>query len=160
MEDLTPFGWAVRPFKKCADFSGRAGRAEFWWFYLGTMIVQIPVSLLDDLLGTSDKLSSLYSLVILVPWLSVTIRRLHDTDRSWHWLLLPLVGSVALIGAFLIGGNFEEGEPIPVSAVAAGLLGLAAFLTIFVFLALPGTPGPNRFGPNPYGPESLGEELA
>ena len=44
MQDVSPLEWAVRPFRKYADFTGRAPRAEYWWFYLGTVVVQISLA--------------------------------------------------------------------------------------------------------------------
>ena len=82
MQDLSPIEWAVRPIKKYAVFSGRAPRAEYWWYYLGTIIIGIPLRLFDQMLGTNHALTSIFNLALLVPWLAVTVRRLHDTDRS------------------------------------------------------------------------------
>lgn len=152
---LSPFEWALRPFAKFAEFSGRAPRAEYWWFYFATTIIQVAIGVLDELLRTSDKLSTLYSLVIFVPWLAVTVRRLHDTDRSWRWLLLPLATFVALLAAVIVGFNFETAQKIPVSIIVTGSLAAGAFIVILVLMILPGTHGPNRYGLDPYGSNSL-----
>ncbi|MCG2594964.1 DUF805 domain-containing protein [Ramlibacter sp. XY19] len=81
-------------FKKYATFTGRAGKAEFWWFFLFQIIVSVAVSVV------SDMLSLLVGLGLLVPALAVGARRLHDIGKS-GWLqlvwLIPLVGWIVVI---------------------------------------------------------------
>ncbi len=100
------FDQAIRVcFQKYATFSGRAQRSEFWWFALFSMVGSLVVGLLDSVLlkaATDDigPLSSIFSLVMLLPSISVAVRRLHDIDKSgwWWWLwLVPLVGWIILI---------------------------------------------------------------
>ena len=80
---------------KYADFSGRAGRSEFWWFALASVLVQVVFSMLHlDLIGM------LLSLALLIPSLAVGTRRLHDIGKSgWFQLiwLIPLVGWIFLV---------------------------------------------------------------
>jgi uncharacterized membrane protein YhaH (DUF805 family) len=81
-------------FKKYADFNGRAMRSEFWWWALFNLIGAIALGVI------SDKLSLAFSLATLLPYIAVTTRRLHDTDRSgWLQLLgfIPVVGWILLI---------------------------------------------------------------
>ncbi|WP_422769320.1 DUF805 domain-containing protein [Plantactinospora sp. WMMC1484] len=107
-------------------FSGRARRAEYWWFFLFSLLVGIVTSILDSALGTDFEGSSasggllnlIASLALLLPSLAVAVRRLHDTDRSGWWIL---IGLIPLVGA----------------------------IVLLVFFVLDGTPGPNRFGPSP-----------
>lgn len=92
-------------FRKYADFTGAAGRAEFWWFALFAAISHLALNALNVFtdhgtvyLGAS--LSGAFALVVLVPTLAVTVRRLRDTGRSWaelFWLLLPVAGIIILI---------------------------------------------------------------
>lgn len=92
--------WFLGPIKKYAEFSGRASRQEYWMFVLFYIIFSIPVSFLDTVLGTKLMLVNLYSLALLVPYLALAARRLHDTDRSGLWLLLlfvPVLGWLALL---------------------------------------------------------------
>lgn len=89
-------------FSKFATFSGRASRSEFWWFYLfnslAWLVFGIIGSVLGSIFGGGDAgsvlagsgiglvLSLIYSLVAIVPTISVLVRRLHDTGRSgWHY---------------------------------------------------------------------------
>jgi uncharacterized membrane protein YhaH (DUF805 family) len=163
MQELSPIEWAIRPFKKYAVFSGRAPRAEYWWFYLATIIVQIPLTIVDKTLGGWSPFSTLFSLATLVPWLAVTMRRLHDTERSGWWLLLlaaafAFIGIMAAVGP---GGPFVGSTAGSFTGmIVAILLLLIASITFLVFMVLPGTEGPNRYGGDPYGPDQLEEVFA
>ena len=98
------FGEAIATcFRKYADFKGRARRPEYWWWYLFFTLVLFGLSIIDLVIaavGGPGILSLLGYLALLLPWLAVGVRRLHDTDRSgWMFLLLliPLVGGIILI---------------------------------------------------------------
>lgn len=152
------FGEAIRTcLRKFATFSGRAGRAEYWWFYLFTVIVSLPANLIDipgleanlAVLAIS-LLSGLASLALLIPTLAATWRRLHDSDKSGFWGLLPVLGMVP----FLIL-PFVEG--MAVLFVSLALFFLLSLYVLYLLIRA-GTEGPNRFGPDPRAPE--GEELA
>ena len=85
-------------------FSGRARRAEYWWFYLFTLGVGLVASVIDSVLGI-DALGTLTSLALLLPTLAVTVRRLHDTGRSAWWLLvmfLPVLTGVVFVVAAIV----------------------------------------------------------
>jgi|SRR6185369_3820117 uncharacterized membrane protein YhaH (DUF805 family) len=166
MQELNPFEWAALPLKKFAIFSGRAPRAEYWWFYLGTVIVSFVFKLIDKMLGTDDVIGGIVSLGLLIPSIAVTVRRLHDTDRSGWWLL-AFVGAIALL-VFLatLGrldsalGNGASTAASFTTAIVAILIVLGGGVTLLVFMVLPGTEGPNSYGPDPYGPDSLEEVFA
>jgi uncharacterized membrane protein YhaH (DUF805 family) len=167
MDDVSPFEWAIRPIKKFATFSGRAPRAEYWWFYLATVVVQIPLRMIDEMLGDWRLLSGLFSLVILLPWLAVSVRRLHDIDRTGWWLaafFLPFVVIVIWLAA-VVGANFPATAPAPSGSVLVGMIvaivaTLILAIVMLVFTVTPGTEGPNRFGPDPYGRDNLEEVFA
>ncbi len=106
---------------KYVTFSGRAQRSEFWWFVLFSFVGSIVLSWVDIALfgsttvspgsisGSTDTpvLSGLFSLALLLPSISVTVRRLHDLDKSgwWFWLwLIPLIGWIILIVWYATGG--------------------------------------------------------
>jgi len=96
--------WYVEVLKKYAVFSGRARRRELWMFVLVDAIISIILAIADSILGTDDVLagllSNLYSLGVLVPSVAVTVRRLHDIDRTGWWTLLvlvPVIGWIVLI---------------------------------------------------------------
>lgn len=89
------FAQAIKTcFNKYATFSGRAGRAEFWWFFLFQVIVLAVASLL------SETLYVLSTLALLLPALAVGARRLHDVRKSAWFLLLgfiPVLGFLILL---------------------------------------------------------------
>ncbi len=81
-------------FNKYADFNGRATRSEFWWFVLFLVLVSLGLSIISAIL------SALFSLAILLPSITVSTRRLHDTGRSGWWQLIgfvPIIGWIVLI---------------------------------------------------------------
>ncbi|WP_278235593.1 DUF805 domain-containing protein [Isoptericola sp. AK164] len=117
------FGEAVTTvFGKYATFSGRARRAEFWWWYLFVLLVSIALSVIAAATGgfTLDPdtgmpeiggmyfVTLLVGLALLLPNLAVTVRRLHDTDRSGFWWfigLVPLVGWIILLVLMVLEGT-------------------------------------------------------
>ena len=79
---------------KYADFSGRAGRPEFWWFALAWVILLALTAMV------SRYLYGIAVLALLLPGLAVGTRRLHDTGKNGWWQLvglIPLIGSLAII---------------------------------------------------------------
>ena len=116
--------WFLAALGKYADFSGRAQRAEYWYFVLFYLLIYLGLMIVDSLTGTFSEsmglglTSGLFTLAILLPSISVGVRRLHDTDRSGWWLL---IGFIPLIGA----------------------------IVLLVFAVQDGTPGVNRYGANP-----------
>ncbi|WP_434765682.1 DUF805 domain-containing protein [Pseudomonas triticicola] len=86
----------VEALKKYAVFNGRATRREYWMFFLINMGIAIAISVVDGILKTGGVLQSLYNLAMLLPSLAVGVRRMHDTDRSGWWILLPIVNIVFL----------------------------------------------------------------
>ena len=110
-------------------FRGRAARSEFGFFYLFSSICSVVAIIIDNILGTQfkniDSLSfGLYGYVYLlvalglfIPNLSVSFRRLHDTNRSGWWyliLLVPLISVILLLVWKGTGGDNEYG-PDPLS---------------------------------------------
>ena len=97
-----------------ANFNGRASRADYWWFVLANMIVSVVLSMLVMLGGDSfiatlfSMVSGLYSLAILIPGIAVTVRRLHDIDKSGWWYLIglvPCIGSIVLLVFTCLAGT-------------------------------------------------------
>jgi uncharacterized membrane protein YhaH (DUF805 family) len=100
--------WKVVVLRKYAQFAGRAGRAEFWWFELSSVVIITVLSALAYVSVVFTVLGGIYALAVLVPGIAVGVRRLHDTGRSGWWLLLflvPLVGFVVLLVFFVSQGN-------------------------------------------------------
>jgi uncharacterized membrane protein YhaH (DUF805 family) len=97
-------------FAKYVDPKGRAGRAEYWWFVLFDLIVSFIVGIIDVIIG-SPILGYLVSLAFLLPAIMVSIRRLHDTNRTGWWLLIgliPVIGWIILIVYYV-----QQGTPGP-----------------------------------------------
>jgi len=81
-------------FSKYADFKGCATRSEFWWWVLFVLLATVALGII------SDKLSALFSVATILPYVAVTARRLHDTDRSgWFqlWGIIPVIGWLLLV---------------------------------------------------------------
>ena len=107
--------WYLQALMKYAVFSGRSRRMEYWYFVLFNILVSIVLGVIDALLfGTLDSgmgvglLSGIYGLAILIPSLAVTVRRLHDIDRSGWWILIalvPLIGTIVLLVFALLEGT-------------------------------------------------------
>jgi uncharacterized membrane protein YhaH (DUF805 family) len=94
--------WYIEVLKNYANFHGRARRKEYWMFYLFNFLI-IGVILFLGEASNSDFMAALlviYYLFILVPSLSVTVRRLHDIGKS-GWMVLinfvPLIGGIILL---------------------------------------------------------------
>jgi uncharacterized membrane protein YhaH (DUF805 family) len=157
---MTPVEWAFRPLRKYAVFSGRASRAEYWWFYLLTIVAGLVGGLLDRLVG-GQVVSWILNLFLLVPWIAVSVRRLHDIDRTGWWLLIlflsVLLGGIAMgLGVALGGGMFTGIGAIAVAVVAL----LVGIVTLLVFMVTEGTRGSNSYGPDPYAAGDLEEVFA
>ncbi len=95
--------WFIAALKKYAVFSGRARRSEYWYFVLFYLLIYIALTVADNVMNKGASfgmLAGIFSLAMLIPSISVGVRRLHDTDRSGWWLLIglvPVVGAIALI---------------------------------------------------------------
>lgn len=74
--------------KKYADFNGRARRSEYWYFVLFNIIFSLPFEIINGLLKNTIA-TSIYSLALLVPGIAVSVRRMHDINKSGWWYLIP-----------------------------------------------------------------------
>jgi uncharacterized membrane protein YhaH (DUF805 family) len=128
--DLSPVDYIKKCFAHYVDGKGRARRAEWWWFFLFSLIGVIVAAVLDvALFGTNSYTGAanapvftlLFSFGILCPSVSVGVRRLHDIGVS-GWLYIP----IAIGYFFLIGG-----------------------LVMLVIALVPSKPEANQYGPNP-----------
>ena len=111
-------------FKNYVNFRGRSTKSEYWWIVLFNFIVsfvlymivfatggfKISTSSTSLYVGTSNPVVALWTLANLIPGISVTVRRLHDTGRAWYYYLMafiPLVGGILLL-IMLLGDS--EGD--------------------------------------------------
>ncbi len=142
-------------FHKYAVFRGRAARSEYWWFTLATWVVadlplQFVTSLPDHaLIRITTELPfavavsmilipTLLTLILLLPNLAVTCRRLHDIGRSGWWSLVILLSLII----DLIGEASDYGRDFK-------MLSAVPMIVLLLFLLRKGADGPNRFGPPP-----------
>ena len=89
-------------FLKYKTFSGRASRSEYWWFFLFVLIINSIATAIDVLIlhfsfSEYGVTFSLANIIILLPQLSVAIRRLHDINKSGKWYLIILTGLGILV---------------------------------------------------------------
>jgi uncharacterized membrane protein YhaH (DUF805 family) len=98
--------WFIEALRKYAVFSGRSRRKEYWYFVLFVVIISIVLGMIDGLFGTYHRstgaglLSTIFSLAVLIPSIAVSVRRLHDIDRTGWWVLIslvPLIGWIVLL---------------------------------------------------------------
>ncbi len=116
--------WHLKALKQYADFSGRAQRAEYWFFVLFNIVIGLILGFIDSFIGTFNivtgigLLEGIYNLAILIPFIAVSVRRLHDIGRTGWWLLILLI---PVIG----------------------------FIVLFIFFVQDSNPGENQYGDNP-----------
>lgn len=117
----SPIEYYIQAFQKYGQFSGRATRAEYWWFYLVNFAISILLSIIDMILNIPlESISLIYLIVSLIPSISIQVRRLHDVDKSGWYMLLNFV--------IIIG-----------------------WIWLLILNILDSTPGANKYGPNPKG---------
>ena len=135
------------------DFSGRIGRAQFWYYVLVYVVIGIGVAIVGNLIAMGAPFRGLYGLLLLLPNVGMTARRLQDTGRpgTWAWLLAVPVAVMVLMALIAILAVITLGLGA-IFFVLWPFLSLASFAAIVVliyFCAQPGTPGPNEYGPPP-----------
>lgn len=81
-------------FRKYADFKGRAGRSEYWWFFLFFMLALFAIGIA---VFRGVTVAGLLFWVVFIPFLAVTARRLHDINRSGWWILIGYPVSLGMI---------------------------------------------------------------
>lgn len=129
---------------KFVDFSGRASRSEYWWFYLFTVILSIVATIIDTAMGMGDSgiVQPVVGLILLLPTVAAGARRLHDTGRTGWWQIAPLA-------VFIPFAVIAMALATPALFAVAGLGVLVVVIALLVFMASSGDEGPNRFGENP-----------
>lgn len=145
--------WFFVSFKKYADFNGRACRKEYWFFMLPCILLMAAGIFVDELLGITDPnlgygfFSSLASIFLVIPSLALTVRRLHDINRSGLWSVFSWVPCAIVLS---ITPNLIPvllGMPIVLGAIA---LFTAESLFFWILLGVfDSNRGENDYGPNP-----------
>lgn len=143
-------------FRKYASFRGRASRSEYWFFVLFCMMLGAVAGLIDGfigaLTGTSGFIGAIVSLGVVLPSIAVSVRRLHDINKSGWWIgIIFLVYIGIAVGGYLIYASgvamtTEDTWTILFLLVAVGIALMIYSLVLMIFYCLRGTPGPNRYG--------------
>ena len=97
--------WFVKCLQNYVTFSGRARRKEYWMFVLFNLIIGFVLGFVEGLLNLfpgseASVLANIFSLAVLLPGISVSVRRMHDIDKSGWWLWIgavPIVGAIVLL---------------------------------------------------------------
>lgn len=171
------------PLKRYAEFSGRSRRMEYWmWvlfqFLLGCVFLVGFFGLAGSALvagnpeaawasgGSAVVLILLWAVVVLaffIPNLAVTVRRLHDTNRSGWWMMLywgPYIFSMFTMPTFAAMGDDTGMAALGGASLAVSAVWMIGCLVLLVFMFLDGTPGPNAYGPDPKGRADAGNVFA
>jgi len=159
--------WYIEVLTKYAVFAGRARRREYWYFFLFSCIISIILSAVDVATGNLywvdegiGLFSGIYGLAVFIPSTAVTVRRLHDTNRSGWWLFIVLVPLILLILVSLIGGVITDEQPPqpPITGVIVLLMlalpmlltgAIVSAIVLLIFTLQGGTQGLNRYGGDP-----------
>ena len=105
------------------NFSGRASRSEFWWFQLFGFILSTVIGIVfcwsQD---TMSIVNCIVGLALFLPSLGLTVRRLHDIDKSGWWIfigLIPIVGWIILLVWYCKDSQMEPNQYGPVPNLVA-----------------------------------------
>lgn len=106
--------WYFDVLKKYAVFKGRARRKEYWFFALFGFIIAFGLGVVDGIFGVFDfktglgLMTGLYYLAVLIPSIALSVRRLHDTNKSGWWMFIGLVPFVGFIGLLIFA--LQDGQ--------------------------------------------------
>lgn len=172
------FTQAIRKvFANFANFKGRATRSEYWWFslfaflaFMGSFILDIAffmhwphmssattpvdqseltVQMMQVMSYRNRPIGAVVGLFLLLPIMSLLIRRVHDTGRSGYWAmicLLPfLLGSI-MPDMIAAGGDKAMTN---ITFVVISVINSIGLLFIYAFATERGVQGANSFGPDP-----------
>lgn len=148
---MQPLDWALLPFSRYFDFSGRSSRAEYWYFTAFMWFISLLILLGQMALGEAVEsvltvVNGLLGLFTLIPSLAVAVRRLHDINLSGLVILKYLVGitvGIVVMSVAAFGGAFVAG--------LSALVLIVICVKFLILMATEGDRGPNPYGANPYG---------
>lgn len=127
---------------KYANFSGRASRSEFWFFYLFLLIgYGIAISTIFISIKLFIGIISLFVIAMIIPSIAVTVRRLHDINKSGWFIILPLPFDIME----RVLEKSSEGLSLVFLVVSLGL-----YIYLLVLYCTDGNKKNNRFGKNIY----------
>jgi uncharacterized membrane protein YhaH (DUF805 family) len=109
-------------FDHYVKFDGRASRPAYWWWFLFAVLVSAAANFIDYVILDTTALSGLAGLALLLPNLSVGIRRLHDANHTGWWILIGFtgIGLIVLLIFYLQQSDPAENRfgPPPATSVA------------------------------------------
>jgi len=167
MENLSLWGYFIKCLKNFAVCKGRARRKEYWGFTLfmvlttiGSYIAGLAMSAVFPPLSV---ICLLYTVLLIIPSFSVTIRRMHDIGKSGGYAIAPFIivslsgpGMIALSIAMVIGAFMDIFLTMGVAtlglvliSIVLGLIALASAVLLIVWACMDSQPGSNRYGYNP-----------
>ncbi|HEX7757477.1 MAG TPA: DUF805 domain-containing protein [Niabella sp.] len=154
--------WYWQAIRNMFQFNGRAGRTEYWFFTLFNAFFVTGAIILDILLKTDFTIeghslnmgwiSTIYSLLVLIPSLSLTVRRLHDSNKNGWYFLIPILAMVIFYLCLLVAikNTRWHGVSAFFNWFTAGIVLLfIGMISFTLFLLIKGTNGPNRYGEIP-----------
>jgi len=127
------------------NFKGRASRSEFWFFYLFLLIgYAISICTMFISIKLFIGIISIFVLAMIIPSLAVTVRRLHDINKSGWFILLPLPFDIMERVLERSSGEVM-GFSLLFTVIALGL-----YIYLLVLYCTDGDKKNNRFGKNIY----------
>jgi uncharacterized membrane protein YhaH (DUF805 family) len=81
----------INAWKTAFIFKGRVRRKTYWYFILAHVIITIILAIVDQAMRNGDVISTLYSIAILVPAISMGVKRMHDVGKCGWWIIVPFV---------------------------------------------------------------------
>jgi uncharacterized membrane protein YhaH (DUF805 family) len=120
--------WFLLALSKYGVFTGRSRRKEYWYFLLFFTLISIVLTVFDFPLGTysgrynAGLLTSIFTIATFVPWVALSVRRLHDIGYSGRWLWVML--------AALVAGILDAGAGVAVALILSVVFCVAAVMAI------------------------------
>tara|TARA_B100001939_G_C16865982_1_gene584142 strand:- start:160 stop:627 length:468 start_codon:yes stop_codon:yes gene_type:complete len=134
-------------FENIDKLKGRACRAEYWWANLTWFLFVIAFSFFEIIILESvfniyitDLINRGFTIFALLFFTGVSVRRMHDTNKSGIFFWLPLI---VIFGSFILA--FINTDAFYLGIIGGIVLGIV----FFIFTLLPGDNGPNRYGEDP-----------
>ena len=100
----------IKAFQNYAIFTGRASRAEYWYFVLFHFIASFCFAFVCGIFGKLE-LSFLYTVIALLPAISVSVRRMHDVGKSGWFCLIPIYNFILAVSEGDKGDNQYGPDP-------------------------------------------------
>ncbi|MEC7921655.1 MAG: DUF805 domain-containing protein [Chloroflexota bacterium] len=147
-------------FEKTIDFSGRASRKEYWSFWLFTQLTSLILLIMSLRAKPLVIFFIIYILILLIPSMAVTVRRLHDVNKSALWLIgfgpFVLIAYMSIFLLSLISPGNQTSVQMDIFQIfliltyVFGIVATALWycFPIFMFLVQEGNQEENRFGSN------------